>query len=434
MKRISWGTVCLFCLLAAQSWGQTARDEIKKNTRLSASNYLAYPGPQKVLTPAPKGMKPFYISHYGRHGSRYMNNKREYNYPYETLLRADGEGKLTELGKEVLRRLRLILDEAELRRGELTPLGAQQHREIARRMFERFPEVFEGDAHVDAKSTVVIRCILSMSNALQELSGLNPRLRISCDASTHDMYYMNQTDTRLWNNKMPGESKEIYEKYCQKRELSTRVVNSLINDTAYINHEINAERLNYYLFKMASNVQNMEIRKKLTLYDLFNDDEIYSEWQKENTWWYMTFSFCPYNGSVQPYSQRNLLRQLIIEADSCIALEKPGVALRFGHETMVLPLACLLGINGYDLATTDLDQLERKGWRNYRIFPMGANIQLVFYRRHPLDEDVMFKVLLNEDEATLPLKTDMAPYYYWRDFKEYYLKRLSEYQETDGGK
>jgi len=428
-KRICLVAGCLVCLVATNIWGQSARDEIKKNMRLSASNHMAYPGPQKQLTPAPNGLKPFYISHYGRHGSRYMNNKREYTYPYETLLRADDAGKLTPLGKDVLRRMELILAEADMRRGELTPLGAQQQREIARRMFERFPEVFEGEALVDAKSTTVIRCILSMSNALQELSRLNPQLRISCDASTHDMYYMNQTDSRLWNNKMPGDSKDVYDKYCEKHDRSARLVSSLINDTAYVNHEMNAARLNYYLFKMASNIQNMEVRKKLTLYDLFDDDEIYNNWQKENTWWYMTFSFCPYNGGVQPYSQRNLLRHLIADADSCIAQEKPGVALRFGHETMVLPLACLLGINGYDLETTDLDQLERRGWRNYRIFPMAANIQLIFYRRHPLDEDVVVKVLLNEDEATLPIKTDMAPYYRWSDFREYYLKRLSEYKE-----
>lgn len=51
---------------------QNARQEIKKNPRVSASGYLAYPGPQHRLTPAPKGYKPFYLSHYGRHGSRYL--------------------------------------------------------------------------------------------------------------------------------------------------------------------------------------------------------------------------------------------------------------------------------------------------------------------------------------------------------------------------
>jgi hypothetical protein len=37
-------------------------------------------------------------------------------------------------------------------------------------------------------------------------------------------------------------------------------------------------------------------------------------------------------------------------------------------------------------------------------------------------------VLLNENEATLPIKTDDAPYYHWNDVRDYYLKMLDEYQ------
>lgn len=96
---------------------------------------------------------------------------------------------------------------------------------------------------------------------------------------------------------------------------------------------------------------------------------------------------------------------------------------------MVLPLTCLLGINGYDLETDDLESLVGKGWVNYRIFPMGANIQLVFYRRNAADSDVLVKVLLNENEATLPVPSDLAPYYRWSDFKDYYLKKLDSYKQ-----
>ena len=96
---------------------------------------------------------------------------------------------------------------------------------------------------------------------------------------------------------------------------------------------------------------------------------------------------------------------------------------------MVLPLACLLGLNGYDLSTSDLESLVGKGWVNYKVFPMGANIQLVFFRRDAGDADVLVKVLLNEDEASLPVPTDCAPYYHWSDFKEYYLKKFDQYAE-----
>lgn len=80
---------------------------------------------------------------------------------------------------------------AKGRYGELTPLGARQHRGIAERMYKNFPEIFKGQVEIDARSTVVIRCILSMMAECNQLQALNPKLRFKNDASYHDMYYMN---------------------------------------------------------------------------------------------------------------------------------------------------------------------------------------------------------------------------------------------------
>jgi hypothetical protein len=105
------------------------------------------------------------------------------------------------------------------------------------------------------------------------------------------------------------------------------------------------------------------------------------------------------------------------------------VHLRYGHETVVLPLICLLDINGFGLVTDDLNQLVDKGWINYRAFPMGANLQFIFYRKSPKDRDPLFKLLLNENEAKLPLPAKQAPYYRWSDFRKYYLKKLDAYED-----
>ena len=96
---------------------------------------------------------------------------------------------------------------------------------------------------------------------------------------------------------------------------------------------------------------------------------------------------------------------------------------------MLLPLVCLLGINGYDLKTTDLDEIEERGWWSSSVFPMGSNIQFIFYRCDRKDKDVLFKVLLNEQEAKLPLQTDCAPYYHWKDFRRYCLNKLDRYEK-----
>ena len=126
-----------------------------------------------------------------------------------------------------------------------------------------------------------------------------------------------------------------------------------------------------------------------------------------------------------------MLRKIITEADSCLSLPHPGATLRFGHDTMIMPLTCLLNLNNYNVQVFNLDSLETKGWNSAHIFPMAANIQFVFYKnpKNP-KADILIKALLNEEEVTMPLPKTSTPYYYkWNDFKTFYLKLLNNYKE-----
>lgn len=419
----------MFCMVLR---AQTAAQEIRHNVLCTASNYMAYPGPiQQVLTPAPQGMKPFYISHYGRHGSRFHSKPSMYNEPYLTLARADSLGKLSDLGREVMLRLDIIRKDAENRWGELTPLGVQQQKDIARRMMERFPEVFEGHTDIDARSTGVGRCILSMEYALMEMLQHNPDLNVHHNATHRDMDYLNLQDKKLMALKFNKPAKEWYDRYVSQTAHHTHLMRELFADTLYANKHVNMVDLSVQLFLIAAIMQNTELGQHITLYDLFDYDESYRIWKIGNARWYIGWGAADVNGAVQPYAQRNLLRRLIEDADKVLSQPNTKVELRFGHETVLLPLICLLDINGYGFTTNDLEQLEPNGWINYRIFPMSCNLQLVFYRRSPKDraDDVLFKVLLNENEATLPLPTNQAPYYRWGDFRRYYLDKLDRYEK-----
>lgn len=406
---------------------QTPREDFKRDITLSASNYVAYRGPQKQLTPAPKGYKPFYLSHYGRHGSRYMIGKAAYDVPYFSLLKAKQEGKLTPKGEETLRKVALIREDAKGRDGELTPLGALQHQGITQRMMERFPEIFAGKTNIEARSTVVIRCILSMENGLQQLLRMNPQLHIFHDASYHDMYYMNQPDKRLDSLKNCIGRKVVQEELTSKHDNYKRVMEELFNDPAWVKLNINQRDLNWKLFEMAGAIQGTELRGKVSLYDLFNEEEIYQNWVVSNSWWQMSYGYSPYTGNEQPYSQRNLLRDIIEKADSCIALAHPGATLRYGHDTMVTPLVCLLNLNGYGEEIKEPEKIATQ-WFDYKITPMATNLQFVFYRKAK-SADILVKVLLNEDEATLPIKSDVAPYYHWNDFKAYCQEKLASFND-----
>ncbi len=427
MKK-TFTTLALLLLAAVLTFAQSPREEIKENIFRSGSNYYAYPGPlQESLTPSPAHYTPYYISHYGRHGSRYLINNSDYDKAFQTLSRADSLGKLTTFGKDVLRRVTLIREEAHLRHGELTLRGAEQHQGIGRRMIERFPRVFEGNANIDAKSTVVIRCILSMENALHALLRVNPNLEIRHDASEHDMWYMNFHDRKLSKAKFTEDIEKTYDEFCKRHQHNDRIMNTLFNDKKYWNNQVNAQDLAYHLFKLASNIQSTEIRHDLSLYDVFNEDELYDMWLQTNAWWYINYGPSPLNNGIAPYSQRNLLRKMITEADSCLQLPHPGATLRFGHEVCVMPLVCLLELDDFGKPIKDLEELDKEGWACYKIFPMGCNVQMIFYRPTTGEGDILMKVLLNENEARLPLTPVTGPYYKWKDFRDFFMKKLDSF-------
>ena len=105
-------------------------------------------------------------------------------------------------------------------------------------------------------------------------------------------------------------------------------------------------------------------------------------------------------------------------ADRVIREGKPALTLRFSHDSSVLPLAYLIGLKETLGGKPDTKDLY-KSISIDKIVPMAGNIQMVFYRK-PGSDDVLVKFLLNENETSIPIKTDVAPYYHWSDVKRFW--------------
>ncbi len=422
----------LFLCLSHGLTAQTVVDLIKANPAYASCNYNTYPDSIKaVYTPAPAGKKPFYLSHYGRHGSRYISSRSGFDIPFKMVARADSLDELTPMGKRVYQEMKLVMDDTEGRWGELTGYGRKQHRNIARRMVINFPEVFHPKARVQALSTVVPRCIESMGTALMELLQEEPTLQVSQESSQRNQWLMNYQDRQLRRQQMTPNIRRVYNEYINKYMGNSRLMELIFKNPDIVQEVIDEGQFNYYLMKMGLFQLNTHLYKNTYLLDIFRTDELYRMWQIDNALWYVQQGAYKLNGGHQPYSQRHLLRRIIADADSCIQLADPGAQLRYGHETVLLPLVCLIGINGFDLETDDFSELEKKGWWCSSVFPMGSNLQLIFYRSGVKDQDVLFKVLLNEEEARLPIPTDCAPYYHWRDFRTYCLNKLDQYKPEE---
>ena len=440
MKRLTT-TLLTLLLVMMQAAAQTAREEIKANKYLAGSNYLDYNRQltTQKLTPAPKGYVPFYMSHYGRHGSRWLISKDSYTSVVEPMQKAKAAGKLTAKGLEVLALLERFVAEppanfptldgkwqgAQPRLGDLTTVGERQHHGIAQRMVKNFPEIFKTqNVAIDARSTTVNRCILSMTAECEELAAANPTARIHNDVSDALQYYLNQSRSGLVKA-MAAKGREVRRTEGATRIKPDRLMGVLFNDAAWVKKEMKADRLMSSLFDVVTNMQSHDT--DIDLYDLFTDDEIYDQWRSRNIGWYIDYGAAPQTGGVMPFSQKNLLYNIIATADT---VTQTQATLRFGHEVCVMPLACLLELDSCGASVSDLDQLD-KVWRNYRIYPMGCNIQLIFYRPKKGQGDILVKALLNERECSMPVKTTQYPYYKWSDLRQYYLDKLTKFEEQE---
>jgi len=441
MKRLT--TMMLFAGIAltmAAQTAQTAREEIRNNKYLAGSNYLDYDRQltNQKLTPAPKGYIPYYMSHYGRHGSRWLISKDAYTSVTDPLQKARDYGKLTPRGTEVLAALEQfvslpkanfpVLDGshagAQPRLGDLTTVGERQHHGIGRRMVRNFPEIFKRKGvTIDARSTTVNRCILSMIAECEELMAANPTARIHNDVSDALQYYLNAPRTGLV--KAGGRKGREIRKQLGTSVTPARLMQSLFNDQRWAADSIQGDKLMSNLFEVVTNMQSHD--EGSDLYDLFTEEEIYQLWRVRNIGWYVDYGPAPQTQGVMVFSQKNLLRNIIETADT---VTQTQATLRFGHEVCVLPLACLLELDSCGASVSDLDRLDDV-WRNYRIFPMACNIQLIFYRPKKGHGDTLVKALLNERECSLPVATTQYPYYRWEDLRQYYLDKLDRFDERE---
>lgn len=431
MKTTTLTLTLALLLAAATATAQTTREQIEANPALSAGNYLQYPyltqEPPAPLA-APAGYKPVYISHYGRHGSRWLINESQYSQPVQTLRRARRAGVLTPLGKQTLRQLEQILTQSRGRLGELTPKGADQHRAIARRMAARFPQLFAGADSIDARSTIVVRCILSMENAMQELKAHNPSLRIRHDASRADMWYMDYDDDgaiKAYNDT----AKALVDAYRASHTPTQRFMAQLISDTRFIADSVDAPATMRHIFDICSNQQSHY--GSSSLYHLFTTGEAYNLWAGNNLLWYTGYGPWPVTGGRGLYSQVNLLNDILARAEEALRQGSPAATLRYGHDNCLLPLVCLLGINNFNTATTDPDTLPEI-WRDYDIFPMACNLQLVFYRNPALPDDArhtLVQVLLNETPATIAALAQATPgFYSWSQLRTHCQNIISQFK------
>ena len=422
MKRIGLFLIGLL-LLVWSAGAQTSREELLSHIELTAGNYANYPIPTGHVTPAPKGYEPFYISHYGRHGARYMTGDKQYNRLTAQLDSAHRIGLLTPYGEDVRQRIILAAADAKGRAGSLTPLGARQHKAIARRMFDNYPELMTQPLKVTANSSNSRRVIHSMENFCEELKELNPSFEISMAATDEDQFYVKanksievpdtETDDQLYSK---------LKKFRHKMLSGKPQLKAMFKDTDAAKGFIDPYQFADDLYNVASDMYCVP-ELGLSFTDVFGDDGMIDGFRSYNAAWCLWEGLMP--GAKKSYLRiYPLLQNFLDNADEMIASGGSGVRLRFGHDDVVLPFSFVLGFQEATGATDDMENLHET-FSIFRLIPMGANIQWIFYRK-PKSKDILVKFLMNENETSVPIKTDCYPYYHWKDVQAYYRNILKE--------
>lgn len=395
-----------------------ALDQLKADPRKAYGNDYPYPHYIVDLTKAPDGYRPFYISHYARHGSRYYWNAFLYQELDSLLSKAHKMQVLTPEGEGFYEKFMAAKDELKTGVSELTQLGWEQHQKIARTMYNNFPEVFEKGGNVLAISSLTGRCVLSMSAFCQELVQCNPAIEVREQSSRFTLDGVVPTDRQNPKRRDYPKSTPKWEshrdQFHYEDHLGEKVLARIFKTT---------EGLPGNMHHVASNLINLytslpSIGHDGMMGNIITDQEIADRWEMTNLGSY-SWVFGP------RYDMIPILRDILAKADAVINGTSDHIAdLRFGHDTCIGPLTVLMGINGADTDPEDPNEVKNiyQNWQTCK----ASNIQLVFYRGEKGADDVLVKMLFNGLEAKLPVPTDCYPYYKWSDFKEFYQNRCDE--------
>ena len=151
---------------------------------LQLSLFTPYPDRDAPQTLAPFGYKPFYVSHFGRHGCRYMSSREQVATVLDVLEEARRQGLLTEEGVSLCRDFEAFDTAEDGMYGQLSDRGGEEHRGISQRMYRRFRPAFSGRNRKTVRgiSSMYPRCVLSMTHFCLALKSRSPRLEMDLRA------------------------------------------------------------------------------------------------------------------------------------------------------------------------------------------------------------------------------------------------------------
>lgn len=355
-----------------------------------------YPDKPGVETPAPAGFKPFYISHLGRHGSRYLSRAKIVLPALEALRLGNEQDQLTPGGKTLLYKTEELYSLSDGMWGQLSPLGVEEHKRIAARMVKRCPSVFTDSIRVMA--SIYPRCLVSMAASTGEIARLSPKSKWTY--LTGNSYQSVINTKHRPSDWVSGAS--VQKKYLQKHLDTDGVLARLFIDPArgkeIVGNPVSFLKAIYFAWADREAIG----LKPFDLDAILGKETVDILAASDNLLGYRNMAIPNID---------SLITDIVLRADAAIARQKPSADLRYGHDNGLVRLFVQIGMDGYPL---NLDDDQAAAFCFADKIPLAANLQMVFYRNRK--GKVLVKFLVNENECSLPALPG-GPYYAWEDVR-----------------
>jgi hypothetical protein len=248
----------------------------------------------------------------------------------------------------------------------------------------------------------------------ERLKELNPEIEIDREATAKNSYLNND-----YKNTNGDTVSAVRRSFILKNFNMGHFISSIFADTVYAKGLIkNPVAFVSDIYDMVADLQDMD-HLKISMSDVFSRDDLFLLWQASNFSRYSSFT-----SKAAKESAKKLLKNILDCSDRTIKNNDISADLRFGHDSYISPLLALMDISGSNVHEYDPEKVSQI-WSDFKVTPMGVNLQLIFYR-NDMTGDVIVKILHCEKETKIPVVTDIAPYYHWKDFKAYYEKKLAE--------
>lgn len=418
MKRTILSALAAILCLAASA--QSATQIIEENPYRAANNLHSYEFSPIQDTPAPKGFKPFYISHYGRHGSRYEQNASFSAAALEGFEKAKDADILSQKGQALYDQVKKITDEHKGNEGALSPRGGREHQMLAERMYSRFTPVFNSKKPVNVRvlGSTSPRSLVSMANFTSSLKGLSPNIVYSITSADQYMHFMGPSFNyqgliaKAYGGVMPAATGHNLSATPGNTYDFSRLYSVIFSDSAKAKEVItDMDAFVRAIYSTGSLCEDLDYLGYDIFRDYFTTEELVYLFQNQNDMIYLFWGNSIEGGDDVRQIIKPLLKDILTKADDAIATGNTVADLRFGHDTGALPLFSLLGIDDQNNERHSFRSAHEKWFGGLRI-PMATNFQMVFYKNKK--GDIIVKFLHNEKEATLKgLPTVSGPYYDW---------------------